>query len=40
MARILWELVCLLLNLIFSNPKNPIFTEIGRGDNFKNSYWE
>ena len=33
MARFLWRLVFNLLNLTFSNPKNPIFTEIGGGDN-------
>ena len=32
MARFLWRLVFNLLNLTFSNPKNPIFTEIGGGD--------
>ena len=33
MARFLWRLVFNLLNLTFSNPENPIFTEIGGGDN-------
>ena len=32
-ARFLWRLVFKLLNLTFSNPKNPIFIEIGGGDN-------
>ena len=42
MARILWILVCLLLNLIFSNPKKSFFVEIGWGKEIeeKNSYWE
>ena len=35
MAIILWILVCLLLNLIFSNPKKSFFVEIGWEKNWR-----